>query len=280
MTNTDEQFPSWVFMGSPQIAVDFLESLYENYELLPTAVVTNPPKAVGRKHTVTPTPVALFAQKHNIPCHTPTGPDHIVEILEHSDIACVFAYGSILPTQVLEAPRYGCVNIHPSLLPTYRGPSPITTAILDDEKQTGVTLMKLVSKMDAGPIIAQSPVTIEEWDKYHIHEQELAEVGARLFHDYTGDYVRGSLFPQEQSHAHASYCPKYSKQDMELDPSLDDYSLYRRYCAFPKPFFTSDKRYVVTQAHYHNGCFTIDRVTPEGKTERDFRTEDWKERYK
>lgn len=276
MTDDNTHFPSWIFIGSPQIAVDFLESMYSQYDMLPGAVITSHDTLVGRKRVPTPTPVKVFAETHGVPCHTVDHISQAQDLLSQYDLALVFAYGALIPQEVLDAPRCGILNIHPSLLPEYRGPSPITTAILEDARHTGVTLMKLVSQMDAGPIIAQSPVDIAQWEKYYVHEQDLAAIGARLFRDYAYDYTSGRLFGEEQNHERATYCPKYHKEDMEIKSADEPYTQYRTYCAFPKPFFinTQGKRFVVTRARYEDGEFIIERVIPEGKQERDYLPQD------
>ncbi len=260
----------WACMGTPQITVDFLDILSKQ-DVYPDLLITNPPKPVGRKQTLTPSLVQIWAEKHTIPYST-LKPQELLEALGEYDFVCVFAYGALLPQSVLATPRYGVVNIHPSLLPHYRGPSPITTAILDDSKHTGVSLMQVVKKMDAGPIIAQSPIAIGEWAKYHIHEKQAAEIGGRLFLDYLHEFLQGNILPQEQNDAQATFCPRYSKQDMEIHRQDDDYTQYRTYCAFPKPFFinTGGTRIIVSQASFLNETFIIKRVIPEGKAERDY----------
>lgn len=268
---------TWAFMGTPDIAVYFLEYLSVQYGAKPNLVITNPDQAEGRKKILTPSPVKQFAIKNEIDCLTAETTQDLETLLSKYDFVCVFAYGALLPQSIIDAPKYGTVNIHPSLLPEYRGPSPIITAILNDTKRTGVTLMKLVRAMDAGPIIAQSPIDISHWDTYTVHEREMAQIGARLLHDYMPDYVTGALFVEEQNHEQATYCPKYSKGDMEIDLNAEPYHQYRTYCAFSKPFFISNgTRYVVNLAHYeteHNR-FIIKRVTPADKKERDFQPDD------
>ena len=267
---------NWVFMGTPQIAVDFLTCLRGDFHLSPTLIITKPDQPQGRSQSLTPSPAKVFAQEHNIPVETPDNPSSIVDQLQPYDFICVLAYGSLLDQTLLDAPRFGTVNIHPSLLPRYRGPSPITSAILKDEKHTGVTLMKVnLTEMDAGPIIAQASVEIAEWEKYDVHERQMARLGAQLFCDHMDEYLSGHLIPQEQNHQQASYCRKYGKADMEIDPTSDPYTQYRSYCAFSKPFYYSQgKRCVVSQAEYHNKEFIIHRIIPEGRVERPLRQVD------
>ncbi len=266
----------WVFMGTPQIAVDFLQSLKDNYDMIPDLIVCNPDEKVGRKQIVTAPPVKNFALENNIPLLQTHTLDSIESDISGYDLFCVFAFGSLLKQNHLDLPKHGVVNIHPSLLPQYRGPSPIVSAILDDQKETGVTLMQLERAMDSGPIIAQKPVTITEWEKYYVHEKNMAVIGAGLFHDTIEKYISQEITPEIQNHEQATYCGKYNKSDMQIDLDSNYYAQYLTYCAFEKPWFFNKKRFVVTAAHYdaEHDKFVILRVVPEGKKERDFLEQD------
>ena len=263
----------WAFMGTAQIAVDFLNTVAES-GIYPHMIVTNPPQVVGRTRAIEPSPVNRWADRHGIECSTHK-PEELVDVLATCDFVCVFAYGALLPRSVLDAPRWGVLNIHPSLLPEYRGPSPITTAILHDHKHTGVSLMQLVPQMDAGPIIAQTEITIPQWRKYYLHEQEMAHLGAELFTGKMNQFLQGQVIPQKQNHERATFCPKYNKQDMEIHRQANEYQQYRTYCAFPKPFFINSRgsRIVITQASFTNNQFIIERIIPEGKREQDYRAQ-------
>lgn len=263
-------------MGTPQIGVDFLDFLNTTYGIKPDLIVCNPDEKVGRKQIITPPPVKQFALTHDIPFLQTNALDTIIDHLSGYDLFCVFAFGSLLKQTHLDLPRYGVVNIHPSLLPHYRGPSPIVSAILDDNKKTGVTLMQLEQAMDSGPIIAQKKITINQWQKYFIHEQQMAEIGGQLFYEHIDSYISGDIIPEIQNHEQATYCHKYNKSDMNIDLTSSAYRQYRTYCAFPKPWFFNKKRYVVSNAYYdaEKDLFVILRVVPEGKNERDFTPED------
>lgn len=266
----------WAFLGTPEIAVHFLSHLEEKYAIKPDLIITNPDKPTGRKQVPTSPAVKLYADAHDIPCLQVSSLDEITDQLHDYDFFCVFAYGSLLRARHLALPSHGCVNIHPSLLPMYRGPSPIVSAILDDQKNTGVTLMKMTENMDAGPIIAQKPIHIDTWNTWDIHEKDMACKGADLFAEYIPLFLDGNITPIDQDDSAAIYCKKYNKEDMQIDLDAHPYSQYRQFCAFHKPFFVTSKRYILTQASYDDATdtFIMISVISAGKNERPFQPSD------
>ena len=265
----------WVFWGTPQISIHFLEELKE-LGMMPDLVITNPDALVGRKKILTPSPVAIWAKKNEIKVQKPEKLSPIpTELLnDEYDFFFVLAYGKILRPEILEISKNGILNLHPSLLPKYRGPSPIMSAILDDQKETGVSLMLLDEKMDHGPIIAQQKFRVMEWQKNDKMEKLFAELGANLFHQTLTNkqgLFMGNL--KKQNHDEATYCQKYTKEDMGLTLPLNSRQNFLKYCAFSKPFFIDEKgrRNVVTQAEWQNNEFIIKKIIPEGKKERDFK---------
>ena len=152
---------SLVFMGTPEFSVPILTMLHEEgYSIL--AVVTQPDRPVRRKQVLTPTPVKKEALRLGIPVLQPEklkGSHQLDEILAlQPDIVVTAAFGQILPNEILEAPKYGCLNVHASLLPAYRGGAPIHQAIIDGQDETGVTIMYMAQKLDAGDIISQKAI--------------------------------------------------------------------------------------------------------------------------
>lgn len=261
----------WAYWGGPKISVYFLEEC-KNIGFLPHLIITTPDQKVGRKQILTESPLAIFAKENKIPVLKPTNLKEDKELqsaLNEINLSFVTAYGKIIPKDVLDIPEYKTLNFHPSLLPRYRGPSPIVSALLDDQKETGVSIMLLDEKMDHGPTLIQEKMLIDEWIKNDELEKGFAYFGASLFTAVFDSYIRGEIQPKEQAHGDASFCSKYEKKDMELLEADDDYLKYRKYCAFPKPFFFEDgKRYVVTEAEYLGEKFIIKKVIPEGKSER------------
>ncbi len=276
-----------VFFGTPQISVDFLEKL-KNEDFLFDVIITNPDKPVGRKKILTPSPVKKWAEENKIEVLSPEKLDG--EFLEEVKSCAakggaaqkkekylffVLAYGKILKKNILDFPELGVWNLHPSLLPKYRGPSPIMSAILDDQKETGISLMLLDEKMDHGPILAQKKIFVEEWKKNREMEKWFAEEGADLFLEILDDFAEGKIIPQEQNHDQATYCEKYHKSDMELKKPLESRENFLKFLAFPKPFFFDEngRRNVVSDGRWNEKekKFEILKIIPEGKKEQEYK---------
>ncbi len=259
--------PPFVFFGSSHFSVFFLNSLKEK-GILPSLIVSTPDKPQGRKLIMTPTPVSIWAKENNIPFITPASLK--IEILELKgfDLFIVASYGKIIPQAVLDIPKDGTLNIHPSLLPKYRGPSPIQSAMIDDDKNTGVTIIKLDAEMDHGPILAQEKIEIKEWLPLLEMKKILAEKGVELF---VNNYKNN---PIDQNHSQATYTKKITKEDGLIDFTKDPYLNFRKiqaYSGWPSAYyFVNGKRIKITKAHFDNGALVIDRIIPEGKSEMDF----------
>src|SRR6266481_5424135 len=133
------------------------------------------------------------------------------------DLIAVAAYGQILPQAILDLPRFGCLNVHTSLLPKYRGAAPIQWAILNDEAETGVTIMKMDAGMDTGDILTQERTPIAAEDNSETLHGRLAQIGARLLVQTIPDYVSGRILPRPQPAEQATYAPKIKKQDGLID---------------------------------------------------------------
>ncbi len=268
-----------VFLGTPDISVYFLERLKE-LGFVFDLIITNPDVKVGRKQVLTPSAVAVWAEKNKIDVLKPEKINQdLKEKLkkENYDLFFVLAYGKILPKDFLEIPPLGVLNLHPSLLPKYRGPSPIISAILDDQKFTGLSIMQLSEKMDAGDILIQENVLVDEWIKNDKLEKHFAEIGAERFFENLENIVDQKIKPQKQNEKEVTYCQKYQKKDMELSFPLTDYKNYLKYCAFSKPFFfdKKKKRVIVTKAKLENNQFVIEKIVKEGKKESDFNPKDF-----
>lgn len=221
MTNKSKPL---IFFGNERIlsGVNFdsspiLDSLIKNgFKIV--GVVLNKHESRSRKSKTEAT--EQLASKHNIPVYYPEDSSEILEII--TDLkpfaAVLVAYGRIVPPQVLNKFEGGVINIHPSLLPKYRGPSPIESALLNDESVIGVSLIKLVEKMDAGPIYAQSAVDITELsDKIDI-SKEVLKVASQLLIDNLESILNGSLAPVTQKENLATYTNKLTTKTSVLDP--------------------------------------------------------------
>lgn len=173
-----------LFMGTPDIAREALEKLYENaYEIL--GVVTVPDKKNGRGMKIAFSPVKEFALEKDIEVFQPESLRDNIDFIQRvramkPDVICVVAYGKILPEELLNIPQNGCINVHPSLLPKYRGPAPIQWAILNGDKMTGVTTMYMNNEMDAGDIILQETVLIGEDETTGDLWRRVSKIGAEL----------------------------------------------------------------------------------------------------
>ncbi len=209
-----------VFMGTPDYAVKTLEALIKaghNVE----AVFAQPDKPVGRKHIITPPPVKVCALENNIPVYQPnTLKDGEAEkILKDiaPDVIVVVAYGKILPKSILEIPKYGCVNGHASLLPKYRGASPIQWCIVCGETVTGVTTQIMGEGIDTGDILEQAEVKIGENETAEELFDRLSVVSARLMVSTLEKLEKGTVTPQKQNEAEATYAPIIKKEMALVD---------------------------------------------------------------
>ena len=207
-----------IFFGTPQEVVPVLETLTEQFAIV--AVVTTSDQKSGRKQTLTSTPVKVFAKDKTIPVITPPQfTDEILKQLQNfkPDLYVVTAYGKIIPNDILHIPKYGAINIHPSLLPHYRGPTPLQTTILNGDKRSGLTFMKVDERMDHGPILHQMPFTLENTDTFGWLMQSKFALAAQILPHVIEEYVSGKLIPQPQDESLASYTKMIDKQDGYID---------------------------------------------------------------
>jgi methionyl-tRNA formyltransferase len=224
-----------VFMGTPEVAAVSLEHLLKGPDPV-VGVVTQPDRPAGRGQKSVPSPVRRVAELHHIPVATPAkirDPGFLATLKGWtSELIVVVAYGRILPASVLELPPQGCLNVHYSLLPKYRGAAPVAWTILNGEEKSGVTTMRLVEKMDAGPIFLQEEVTLAVDETTASLEAKLSPVGARLLLETIEKLKAGSLTPKAQSDEEASYAPMLKKEDGRIDWTQTAESIERRVRAF------------------------------------------------
>ena len=190
------------------------------------------------------------------------------------DFFLVASYGKILPRKILDLPKRGCLNIHPSLLPRYRGPSPYVSAILDDARETGVSIMLMEEEMDAGPILAQARIEIDEADwppKDLVLSQMLFAVGVNLLAELLPEWLDKKLEPLPQDESLATYTKKFADKDALLDLSKprEAYLKIQAFDKSPRAHFINPKgkRVIVTEAQWKDGSLEILKVLPEGKKE-------------
>jgi methionyl-tRNA formyltransferase len=269
--------PPFIFFGTDEFAVKVLDELAAR-EWLPTVIITTPDQPAGRKLLLTPPPVKTWAEHRGITVLQPENlrDPELAQHLKSANFALfiVAAYGKIIPPTILELPASGTLNIHPSLLPHYRGPSPLQSAILQGDQETGVSIMKLDEQMDHGPILRQESLPLSAISFEELRDK-LAKLGAELLIKTISEYVAGKLTPHEQEHANATYTKKFTKADAEIKlreaPELN----YRKILALnpnPGTWFVDETgtRLKVLSAHLENDELKFDRVIPEGKKEMDW----------
>ncbi|HSU53386.1 MAG TPA: methionyl-tRNA formyltransferase [Candidatus Dormibacteraeota bacterium] len=210
-----------VFMGTPELACVSLEALLRLSDFKVVAVVTQPDRPKGRDLKLQASPVKELALKHGLPVLQPQKARDEAFIGElrslGPDLIVVAAFGQILPKAMLEIPPYGCINVHTSLLPKYRGAGPIQWAILNDEKETGVTIMKMDVGMDTGDVITQDRTEITPEDNAQTLHERLAQMGAELLVRTIPDYVAGKIQPRPQPAEGVSLAPKIKKEEGRID---------------------------------------------------------------
>ena len=213
-----------MFMGTPEISALSLSALLDAGHTV-CAVVTGEDKPRGRGNVMTPTPTKKIAEERGIPVYTPKTlrDDAFASLLSEIDpeLICVVAYGKILPENVIKYPRYGCINLHVSLLPKYRGAAPMQRAVMDGERETGVTIMYMDVGLDTGDIIASEKFPIGDEDDFeYVHDTSL-RIGSRLLSDtiYEIEAGRATRTPQDESLA--TYAKKVEKEDCLVDFTLD-----------------------------------------------------------
>ncbi|MBU5480405.1 methionyl-tRNA formyltransferase [Blautia sp. MSJ-19] len=220
-----------VYMGTPDFAVPPLAALVENgYEV--AAVVTQPDKPKGRGKTLLPTPVKEEALKHEIPVYQPlkVRDPEFVELLQkmEPDMIVVAAFGQIIPKMILDMPKYGCLNIHASLLPKYRGAAPIQQAVIDGEKESGVTIMKMGVGLDTGDMISQAVVPLAEDETGGSLFDKLAEEGAALLIKTIPSIVDGTaVYTKQPEESPTPYAAMISKKMGLMDFSRSAVELER-----------------------------------------------------
>lgn len=218
-----------VFMGTPAFSVPVLQQLiHDGYEVI--AVVTQPDRPVGRKKVLTPPPVKVEALKQGIPVFQPEKireEQELAKILSlNPDLVVTAAFGQILPKALLEAPRFGCINVHASLLPELRGGAPIHYAIINGHEKTGITIMYMAEKLDAGDILTQVEVPIEENDNMGTLHDKLSKAGAKLLSETVPKLLNGELTPIKQNDEEASFAWNIKREQEKIDWSKPGMSIY------------------------------------------------------
>ncbi len=245
-----------LFFGTPDFAVPVLDTLIKLPFIDLKAVITQPDKPVGKKQTITPPPVKIFALNNNITVLQPTKikNNEFIETIKNykPEIIIIIAYGKIISKKLLNIPKFGWLNIHASLLPKYRGASPIQAVLLNGEDKTGVTLMKIDKGLDTGPIISQLETPIAENENAETLHDKLSKLGSDIVTKDLLSYLEGELSPQTQTESPSLICKTINKQDGKIDWNNSAENIERQiraYTPWPGTYtFWENKRIKIIEA--------------------------------
>lgn len=277
------------FFGTPDFTADFLEVLAA-HGYTPSLIVTNPDRPIGRGQVLTSPAPKVWAQKRaekNEGAIRVLQPevldDAFLETLAHEswDLFIVIAYGKMLPEKVISIPLHGTINLHYSLLPLYRGATPVESAILNGDTETGITFQQMAYKLDSGDLILQEKISLTPTDTTPILRERLNTRAQELFLSVLEALFAGTSTKIPQDESHATRCTKIKKTDGLISLSDDPVMLdrkFRAYTPWPGIYFTTTHRgnpltVKITAAHYiknraddhmgASGSFVIDEVIPE-----------------
>src|SRR3989344_4143396 len=288
-TNKMSSKPNFAYFGTSEFSVKILEKLIEN-GYVPSLVVTATDKPKGRKMILTPPPIKVFAQSHNLKIIQPerlaVKPPLGGLTAKWFDLFIVASYGKIIPKSILDIPKFGTLNVHPSLLPKFRGPSPIQAFILSGEEKMGATIMLMDEQVDHGQILSQkefgnkipaSPAGRSNLKSKNLNakklEEKLAELGGQMLVDVIPKWIKGEIKAKEQNHSQATFTKKINKEDGLVDLEKDSpANIYRKFLAFqpwPGIYYFAQKnnqkvRIIITDMEMsESGQLKIKKVKPE-----------------
>ncbi|MBQ8808130.1 MAG: methionyl-tRNA formyltransferase [Clostridia bacterium] len=250
-----------LFMGTPQFAQMSLKALVEDNRDV-VCVITQPDKPRGRGYEMAMPEVKVYALEKNIPVYQPESlrDGSILPILEEyrPDVIVVVAYGKILPEYILSYPRYGCINIHGSLLPKYRGAAPIQRAVMDGEKESGVTSMYMEKGLDTGDMLIKRVLPIGEQTTAGEYHDQLSILGGEVLLETLDALKEDALSPEKQDDSLSSYASQLSKAEGEINWQLTNEEIYNKVRGlnpWPKAFsFLEGKRFVVDFVYKSPQC--------------------------
>jgi methionyl-tRNA formyltransferase len=220
-----------VFFGTPQFAVPTLRELLRSKHTV-VGVVTQPDRPRGRGYKVSDSPVKTLALEHGVPVIQPDRlrTPEVMNTLQawQPDIGVVAAYGKIIPEAILTVPRLGMINVHASLLPKYRGAAPVHRAVIDGERETGVTIMRVEKLLDAGPMLAKVTRPIGPDETSDVVERDLAELGAPLLVTVLDQFTAGDVSQELQDFMLCTHAPKLTKEEGLIDWTLPAIYIHNR----------------------------------------------------
>ncbi len=247
-----------VFFGTPRFAVPTLQHLLNSPHRV-AGVVTQPDRPRGRGQKVTHAPVKTLALERGVPVFQPDRlkPPDVAAALQawQPDVAVVAAYGRIIPEHLLTIPRLGMINVHASLLPKYRGAAPVHRAVMNGDTETGVTIMRVVKELDAGPMLATITRPIGPDETSNVVEEALAEMGASLLVTVVDKMAAGTARGEPQDDATATYAPRLTKEEGLIDwsqPSVAIHNRVRGLHPWPHAYtYLKGARLIVRRTHVH-----------------------------
>lgn len=262
-----------VFMGTPDFAVNVLQGLIDNYDVI--GVVSQPDKRVGRRQELRNTPVKELALKHNISVFQPEKikSDYKDIIDLNPDIIITCAYGQIIPKEILDCPKYGCINVHASLLPKYRGGAPIHRSIINGDSKTGITIMYMAEGMDTGDIISQADLDILDNDNLESIHDKLSILGTKLLLDTLPSIFDGTNDRLKQNADEVTYAYNIQREEEHVDfnkTSRDVFNLIRGLSPVPSSNAILDGLEMkileskIGNGNYKGACGEIVDITKEG----------------
>ena len=263
-----------LFMGTPEFSVNILNGLIENYNVI--GVVTQPDKQVGRHKEIKFSPVKEVALKNNIVVYQPENIKKDYEELLKLDVDMIVtcAYGQIIPKELLDFPKYGCINVHASLLPKLRGGAPIHKAIINNYPSTGVTIMYMAEKMDAGDIISQVETPIYREDNLESLHDRLSVLGTKLLLDTIPNIVSGNINPIKQNEEEVTYAWNITREEEHIDFNksvIEIFNQIRGLSPVPGAYALLDDQVVKIYASYISTSFfttlengTIGKIYKDG----------------
>ncbi len=205
-----------VFFGSDDYSAKHLEFMIDS-RFGVDLVVTQPDRPKGRGKKLLPTPVKELAIEKGVDVLAPEQISEIVDILKEYDLGILISFGKIIPENALKAPKLGIFNVHPSLLPKYRGASPVNRALENGERETGVTLIKLSTKLDAGPIVLQRQIEVGDFESFGELQERLIDEGKKILSEFLEIVKIGKIPLRDQDESLATYAPKITKMDLVVD---------------------------------------------------------------
>ncbi len=261
-----------IFMGTPDFSATVLEGLLADKAYNILAVVTQPDRAVGRKKEIKMTPVKEVALAHNLPVYQPeklSGSEEMAELMTlGADGIVTAAFGQFLPTKLLDSVDFA-VNVHASLLPKYRGGAPIHYAIINGDKEAGVTIMEMVKEMDAGDMIAKDATSITDEDNVGTMFDKLAILGRDLLLRILPDYIAGNITPEPQDSSQATFSPNITPEEERIDwhrPARDVFNHIRGLNPWPVAHTLLDgKRFKIYEASIAQGQGKPGEIIEKGK---------------